>query len=193
MKNLILVFVLFFSLSSLIPAQDFKLSSINVNLGKGATSSGYDICVTFRDSSNQTFSVIGNHTRMYVAYAWPVANFKLAASGGFYNNMPWIGPKITSDICSFISTMHWLSFGAGLPGDPGTKVQFFFGFNAVYVKLGKFQVTYSLLNWMKEKPQNIPGIFFGNSIGENWSYTVGTEYNLRDHIPLFQFAFKKTF
>jgi hypothetical protein len=191
MRYFILILVLFFNLSA--SAQNFKLSSTSASLGKGSVSSGYDICLNFQNDEQEIFSVVGNHTRVTLAYTWPVSPFNLAASGGFFKNTPWLGPKVTFNPCSFITTMHWLAVSAGKPEKPEFKARLLFGFNAIYVKVGKFQLTYSLLNWLVEEPQHIPGIFFGNPIGDNWSYSVGVEYNLRDSEPLFQFAFKKTF
>jgi hypothetical protein len=134
MKSFIILIlsVIFISLS--ISAQDFKLNSAGASLGKGSVSSGYDIVLTFKDSiSQQTFSVIGNHTRMYVAYCLPGSTVNLLASGGFNQNAPWIGPKVTVKVCNFVSTMHWLAIAAGEPGKPAWKAKLLFGFNAVYV------------------------------------------------------------
>lgn len=190
-RIIILIIALFLSLTA--SAQGFKLNAVSANLGKGSVSSGYDIVLKFKNEAGESFSVIGNHTRMYVAYDWPVGCLDLIASGGFNKNTPWIGPKLLVNAGGFLSTMHWLGISAGKPENPEFKARVMVGFNAVYLKVWNFRFSYSLLNWLDETPQHIPGLFYENKIGEGWEYSVGSEYNLREKEPLFQFGLKKVF
>jgi len=189
-KNFIVI-LLVVGLISTVSAQ-FKLASITTSLGKGSVTSGYDINLTFVQENDNKLSIVGNHTRAYAAYCWPHDVISVSASGGFFKNTPWGGPKIVITPTEFLSTLHWLAIGAGEPEHPAWKVKMLFGFNALLVKIGNFQVSYSLLHFLQNKPEHIPGTFYGNNLGDNWSYSVGVEYNLNTSEPLFQGSLKKT-
>lgn len=193
MKNLIIISVIILSVFSNVFAQDFRLTGVSATLGKGSVFSGYDIRMDFSNDNGNNFSVTGNHTRMHLGYSWDLSPLTICASGGFNKNAPWVGPKIMAKIGSHISTLHWLAISAGVPEKPAFEAELMFSLNAIYVSIWKLQFSYSLLHWLDERPQHLPGAFFGEKLGDGWSYSVGAEYNLTKPEPLFQFVIKKSF
>lgn len=107
----IYIYIFFlFCLVNFTSAQDWKLSGLNVDVGKGAFTSGCDITAKF-DKGNRSLSFTGNHERVYFIYSWNLPfKISLGPSGGFFKNMPWAGPYmiITPKQILILFALVWL-------------------------------------------------------------------------------------
>ena len=182
-----------FGMTSFAQQQDeLQLKSISTSIGKGALSSGYDISLNFGNES-EGFQVTGNHTRVWTAYRWQVLYFTLGATGGFFKNAPWVGPQVIFSPAPFISTMHWYGFVGGVPEHPDWKVNTMIRYNAVTVRMNGFAFTYAVSKFLNDKTDQLPGVSYTGKVNSSWNYTVGADYTVNNHEPLFQLGLKHQF
>ena len=107
MKNFVLCFIVLFLLSSSVFAQNFALSEVSTNVGKGAFISGFDITVKLKSPGN-LIDVTGNHQRVRASYLWNLPlSFQAGACGGFFKNMPFLGSYITWSPVNFLTLLEW--------------------------------------------------------------------------------------
>lgn len=185
MKSMKICLALLFLVVSFVFAQDgFKLSEITSNIGKGAFTSGFDITLKFKGQGD-LLGITGNHQRGYAIYLWDLPfSLNAGVSGGFFKNMPWTGPYILISPTNFLSFFHWSGWRAGEPENPGTEVNTFFISNGLFLKLGRLQVNYVLMDFLGEKT-SIPGILYTMPINKDFKGFIGIDYKVSEEESLF--------
>ncbi len=173
-------------------AGQMKLDNISTAVGKSATSSGYDITVLF-SNANQHFSVTGNSQRVYAVYSWDLPKLNMGASGGFYQNTPWLGPIVTYSPTNYLSFVYWGAVSGGLPNKPDWKARSIFQWVSADVKIGSVDACYGLLKFLDGKLDNLPGIRYTGNVNSDWSFRVGMDYDVNAEQPLFQLGLTKKF
>jgi len=193
MKTIINYLIALISLTSLALAQDFELKSINTSLGKSSLSSGYDITLIFSDNDN-TLQITGNHQRCYAAYSWSLPYLTVSASGGFYKNSPWLGPKIIFQPSKYFSIMSWYALNGGEPDKPDWKINSMFRYNAISLYPG-YGITlgFAICGFMFDKTNYYPGASYKFSINSKWNMSVAIDYDYNGKEPLFQLGTKFNF
>jgi len=157
------------------------LSNIEVSSGKGAVTSGLYAYLNMENNGN-FFQVCLSENDLELTYLFSLFKGKayLGPNIGYFYNVPYGGPMLTINPSKYFSTLHWLGW---IMGDPGEKInpqnsQFIFAINAANIHIWRFTASYCLINYMKNEPQHTGSIKYSQPINKHFSaYTdVGWDF-----------------
>ena len=190
------VIFLLFVLSLSVVAQ-MELSSTSAFIGKSAVSNGYDIAVGFYDEEGDNhLTITGNHQRVFGTYSWniPSIRTKSLITGGFFKNVPWIGPQLVLSPTNFITIVGWCGIAAGVPEKPSWDVKWLLRFSSISIHLPlNITASTALLKFVEQKMDVIPGISVRGDLNHSWNYKIGVDYSMNNKEPMFVFGLSYSF
>jgi hypothetical protein len=187
MKSFAWIFAALFLFQPRAAAQDdssFELKKVKADMGKGSVTSGYDVAIQFQKSIT-SFSVIGNHQRVYVALGNDYGWLNVTATGGFFKNCPWAGPRVMVRPFSWFSIMAWYGFAAGEPEQPDWKINQIIVYHCATIQIWKFSASCATNKFLHDKTNYYPGISFVGDLNHKWQYKISTDYDVNNKEPLF--------
>ena len=195
MRNLFFLFVALFFITLGLFAQekndDMTLSGISANIGQSSTTSGYDITINFKNSK-KSFSVIGNHQRVYLVFGKDYEFGSLSLTGGFFKNCPWVGPRVSLNPFPWLSATAWYATAVGVPEKPQWELHQMLIYHSVSVKVWKLSFSFATNKFFADKTNLLPSIAYRDKINKDWSFVVSADYDTNNKKPLFLFGMNHT-
>jgi hypothetical protein len=156
------------------------LSNIDVSSGKGAVSSGLYLYFNL-ESDKAILQTTISENDLEITYFYRLFKDKILIGPniGYFYNVPYGGAMIVFSPIKYISTLHW---GGWSFGQPDRKMEsdasFLFGVNSISVNAWRFNASYCLINYMKNKPQHTVSLKYTQAINKSFSvYTdVGWDF-----------------
>jgi len=182
---IILITALF--ITSNVQGQGWNLSELASNVGKGAFISGFDISTKFRNQNiGSELNITGNHQRIYFILGKDYMNFHFGISGGFFKNMPFIGPYIMFYPTSFLTFQHWSSWSAGIPDHPEFDLNDFYSSNSVFINIKYLTLSFVTMEFLDEWII-LPGLRLNFQLNKKYTVSTGVEYKtqVKKNEPLF--------
>ncbi|NCD00691.1 hypothetical protein EOL94_01195 [bacterium] len=192
---LVLSFLFSFSQEEL-KKEGIKFTGVELCSGKGAVTSGFYTFLNF--SSEKAFSQVtlsANDLELTHLFRFEDDKFLIGFNGGYFFNAPYGGVQLVFTPFKFFQTFHWVGWSLCPPNevltfnDPG----FLFLVNCFSVNVWRFKGAYSVINYMKNLPQQTFTVKYDQKINDQFTvYTdigwdflnknqllkVGVNYNL---------------
>lgn len=189
MKNLLtLIIAVVYSAMIFGQSENIRLSSVDVNGGKGALGTGFFLTANLEKGQN-LFQITLNEERIFLNSFFKIKSSGISAGPtmGFFKNIPFAG--VIGVFRPFgskvVSTFHWIGFGFGQPGGKmSISPSFLFSVNTLNIDLWRVRTSYSFINFMKNKPQHVVCMKYTQKITEKVSgYTeVGYDITNKDQL-----------
>jgi hypothetical protein len=156
-----------------------RLSSIDISSGKGAISSGLYLYFNL-ESDKAIIQTTISENDLEITYFYRLFKDKIliGPNVGYFYNVPYGGPMIVFSPIKFISTLHWYGWSFGKPeGKIESNASFLFGVNAITVNAWRFNATYCLINYMKNKPQHTVSLKYTQAVSKDFSIYTDIGYD----------------
>ncbi len=171
---------------------DYRISSVTLSSGRSALSDGIGGSLTVTNNTETLyFQVAANYVQ--AMYGTDYGCCFVSASGGFYDNTPWLGPYVFIQPLKYVTFTTWWGVFAGTGGHPGWRPNFSFAYNSLSLNIGPAYIAYTVLHYQKDVPNNLPGFGFKLNFGTKISSVIGCDYSLRDKGPLFSSSLTYSF
>ncbi|MFH1667551.1 MAG: hypothetical protein ABH884_00825 [Candidatus Komeilibacteria bacterium] len=184
MKKIATFLVMLVVSITLMSAQGFKLDKVSVYSGLSALSSGLGAAINLK-SEKSNLKIDFNASTAKILYTRKYGLFTFGPTGGTKSNTPWIAPIVMFHPNKHICLTSWNGIYFGEPGTPDWDIKYGFAYQVVDLTFGNLEIGYSFLNYMEDKPMNLPTIKYLFEVGGNDRVQTSFTYNMRDDAPLF--------
>ena len=166
---------------------DYHLNKVTFTSGPGPLSSGLDMSVKLIDKS-RTLQVVANDNRITLIHQWDLGLPSVALTGGFFQNTPWIGPRVVLDWTPTISTMHWLGYLSSNPSLPKTEWQpeYMFGWNSITVSIGSLDLSYALSGFRRNTLKTFPGASYTFVLKDGFKVAPTVNWDVKADVLMWQ-------
>ncbi|MFA4941666.1 MAG: hypothetical protein WC582_03690 [Patescibacteria group bacterium] len=195
-KNLVIIFS-FLTISVLAESKvdstltrnnstDIYLSSIDISSGKGAISSGLYLYFNL-ESDKAILQTTISENDLEITYFYRLFKDKILIGPniGYFCNIPYGGAMVVFSPIKYISTLHWGGWSFGQPnGKMEPDASFLFGVNSITVSAWRFNVSYCLINYMKNKPQHTVSLKYTQAVSKDFSVYTDVGYDFKNENQL---------
>ena len=166
---------------------DYHFNKVTFTSGPGPLSSGLDMSVKLVDST-KTLQVVANDSRITLVHQWDLGMPSVAITGGFFQNTPWIGPRLVLDWTPTISTMHWLGYLSSDPSLPKSKLQpeYMFGWNSITVSIGSLDLSYALSSFRHNTLKTFPGASYTFALQDGLKVSPTVNWDVKSDVLMWQ-------
>lgn len=182
--------ILFVSLSFAQKAKDtIKLTSLEVVSGKGAVTSGFYVYGTLENKKSSLMLTLSNNDNE-ITYLRKLFKNKVFAgiNGGYFFNVPFAAPQVIWSPNKYISTLHWVGFCLGKPETviKNSNTYFMFSVQQANFKIKNITLSYTLIHYLDNIPQNVGNIRYSGKINKNISIYTNIGYDFTKETQLLQ-------
>lgn len=193
MKKISIIVALFFASLAVFSQSDtlvadsvFSLNEVTVSSGKGALTAGTYLDFDLSKNKYLLRTTISNDDIMLTAF-YQKGKALLGVSGGYYFNIPWVGPQVITQPFPFLSTFHWVGWTWGRIGEEAivsANSGFAFAVNSVTLHGGRFQASYCLIHYMTESPISAATLKYSQPLNSGFNVFTEVGWNLKTETQL---------
>jgi len=205
MKTYLAMTMMLLTLASPASAQftTFDLGSLTVSSGKDPISSGITGIVEFESDQRHMIEVAVQHEQAWVIYGKKFgrdgATGMIGMSGGHFQGTPWGGPivKATFPVAKVggqqvaVGGLVWPGVFAWEPDgrkddgveNPEALHKVFMG--SLRLDLGPLSVSYTVLNYLEDRTNYLPGVGYTYKVNGNYSVTSSVTRDTNDDVWMF--------
>lgn len=199
MKNLFILVILLL-VNSNTKAQDtltnkLQFTGATVASGNGAVTSGLYLFSYFENKkANIYFTISANDIEISYLYKIAKNKINIGPNIGYFYNVPYVSVQSFTNFSKYFSTLHWYGYSFGKPESViQTKPTFLFFLNQGNIILGNIKFSYTLINYLDNKPIHTVTSVYTQKISKKFSiYTeFGWNFATKSQLLLAGIQFNK--